>query len=53
MEAKEIIDNVGQRPFVFLDFFPNLFNKSGKNPNGGIGLKNGFEERIFNKKRVH
>jgi len=25
--------------FIFVDFFPNLFNKSGKNPNGSEGLK--------------
>jgi hypothetical protein len=35
--------------FIVVDFFPNLFNKSEKTQTGGLGLKNGFEERIFNK----
>jgi hypothetical protein len=35
-----------------VDFYPNLFNKSRKNPNGGIGLKDGFEETMFNKGRA-
>jgi hypothetical protein len=38
--------------FIIVDFFPNLFNKSGKNPNGSEGLKNGFEETIFSARRT-
>jgi len=39
--------------FIIIDFSLNLFNKSRKNPNGGIGLKNVFEESIFNKLRSY
>jgi hypothetical protein len=37
--------------FIIVDFFLNLFDKSGENPNGSEGLKDGFEEKIFNKER--
>jgi hypothetical protein len=38
-----------KKPKPFLDFFPNLFNKSEKNLYGSAGLSNGFTETIFNK----
>jgi len=42
------IFNCRSNKLVFLDFFPNLFNKSGKTQTGRVGLKDGFEESIFN-----
>jgi hypothetical protein len=34
--------------FIVVDFFPNLFDKSGKTQTGVKVLKDGFEETIFN-----